>query len=355
MIILRQRLYTRQDKKVIHELWSATKGFRQLPEGFKGMSGRDIFRFNNFAKGFNKAWTEGNIEAIDWNEAKTMLEHMNLSESAKGAKHLINKYSNPELLKRYKSIKAHKLGVADKYKELNSLREKQNNIVEKYNKAVGEATSGRGVSKEGEKSIADFENFIESKEKAKLDRLEKQLQKATGITGKPTSFEKKQRKLHKKALKESRVLEKQDKNDKLYKEILEKYRKKGYTIIPKSELAKERGTSFISGKEIHLSSNKSPSTLAHELGHSLYEKSTQPIHEIGANSSGFAGIDPNPLAVVSDETGATKKGLALTRIMENATEKDIERGSKHLEAAGKTYYHDMIGGFPGRIRERLKL
>ena len=139
MIILRQRLYTRQDKKVIHELWSATKGFRELPKNYKGMTTRDLYRINKLTKDFDKTWNKGKMKAIDWKDDETIAKHMKLPETAKGSKHLIEKYSNPELLERYKSIKAHKLGLSKEYKTVTEFK-KLDEEIKRMEKKISKRT-----------------------------------------------------------------------------------------------------------------------------------------------------------------------------------------------------------------------
>ena len=116
MIILRQRQYTRSDRKVLQELHAATKGFRKLPKGIKGITTRDFYRMDKLSKDIY------NHSGVDWEEFKTLAEHLDLPVTAKYGRHAIEKFTNPELIKRYQSIRAHKLGVGKELEELRRLK-----------------------------------------------------------------------------------------------------------------------------------------------------------------------------------------------------------------------------------------
>ena len=49
MKILRQKLFTFQDKKAWEELKRETNNFKDLPQGRKGMKPRDVFRLQDLA------------------------------------------------------------------------------------------------------------------------------------------------------------------------------------------------------------------------------------------------------------------------------------------------------------------
>jgi len=103
MKILRQKLFTFQDKKAFLEFYKATGGLKHLPKGKKGMNARDVYRINDIARKIDY----GDLEGINYDEARQVLERMGLPESGKGIKHLIQKYRNiydSEFQKRFQRI-----------------------------------------------------------------------------------------------------------------------------------------------------------------------------------------------------------------------------------------------------------
>ena len=103
MKILRQKLFTFQDKKAFLEFYKATRGLRELPKGRRGMKARDVYRFEDLAQKIDA----GDLKNINYEEARKALEHVGLPESGKGLKHLVKKYKNindPEFRKRFNRI-----------------------------------------------------------------------------------------------------------------------------------------------------------------------------------------------------------------------------------------------------------
>ena len=103
MKILRQKLFTFQDKKAWEELKAATNNFTTLPNGRGKMNARDVYRFKKWAELVD----QGRINEVNWNEAKKVFEHIDLPETAKGLEHLSHKYKliqDPEFQDRYENI-----------------------------------------------------------------------------------------------------------------------------------------------------------------------------------------------------------------------------------------------------------
>ena len=103
MKILRQKLFTFQDKKALLEFYKATRGLRELPKGRRGMKARDVYRFEDLAQKIDT----GDLKGINYEEAGKALEHIGLPETGKGLKHLVRKYRNindPEFRKRFNRI-----------------------------------------------------------------------------------------------------------------------------------------------------------------------------------------------------------------------------------------------------------
>jgi hypothetical protein len=103
MIILRQKIFTFQDKKAWEELKTATNNFTTLPNGRGKMNARDVVRFKKWAELVD----QGRMNEVDWNEAKKVFEHIDLPETARGLEHLSHKYrliQDPEFQDRYENI-----------------------------------------------------------------------------------------------------------------------------------------------------------------------------------------------------------------------------------------------------------
>jgi len=103
MIILRQKLFTFQDKKAWEELKAATNNFTTLPNGRGKMNARDVIQFKKWAELVD----QGRMNEVDWKEAKKVFEHIDLPETAKGLEHLSHKYrliQDPEFQNRYETM-----------------------------------------------------------------------------------------------------------------------------------------------------------------------------------------------------------------------------------------------------------
>ena len=103
MKILRQKLFTFQDKKAWEELKAATNNFTTLPNGRGKMNARDVIRFKKWAELVDQR----RMNEVDWNEAKKAFEHIGLPETAKGLEHLSHKYKliqDPKFQNRYQDI-----------------------------------------------------------------------------------------------------------------------------------------------------------------------------------------------------------------------------------------------------------
>ena len=359
MILLRQKLYTRQDQKVIKELHKATKGFRDLPKGYKGMATRDYFRLGKFAEGFNTAFEKGNAKAIDWKEFETLAKHMSLPETAKGGKHLIEKYNNPELLERYRRIQ--------KLRENPEQRKKIQQIEKKYIKDLDKLDKKRtdivmrAFKEEGGKLVEDpkviAEGYrLDAAEGRRMDKYEQD--KLQQISESGAKFAKRQSDLLKKIQKKNKSYRKSPRQNKeLFEELKKEAESWGYTVkvVPKGSES-GGGNVAVNRKIIELTS-EDPTTLAHELGHVKHDyrlgarqgKERDKILGIESHSS----MDKHPIGRWEDEHGATIEGLATMKTKKSATKEDIKAAEDHLEDCFKTYYHGGLKRLPEIIARRL--
>lgn len=371
MIILRQRLYTVQDKKVINELWNKTKRFRTLPN-YRKTTARDAFRLDKFSKEFNHAWNTGDTSKIDWEDFKTLAEHLELPETAKGAKHLIEKYSNPELIERYKSIKAHKAGLGKEYKRYRKLRSKADRLEKSHKKASEDYIKKywddlkhrggkvRPSTKKAEerwgKEIKRRDEFLDKSG----DKLKELKDKLNGLYKKENAAGKKfgikQLELTRKASKEADRINKETKrNKKLHRDTIRRLRKEGYTITYNP---KESEHVNIETKTVNLHRGTSTAVALHEKNHPKHAKRVKQDRDkegfINFGDVFETGMGSNPMAHLADEAGASKGAIAEMRANKHATPSDIEQATKELEACYRTYYHDELGNLPKRIRRRFK-
>ena len=104
MIILRQKEYTRAEREALKELLLKTRMLQRLPNGSK-MTARDVTRFNKFA-GNVQLWSKGyKLKKVDFENAKTFLEHADLGLSSKELEHIAKKYTNKRVLSRWQRLK----------------------------------------------------------------------------------------------------------------------------------------------------------------------------------------------------------------------------------------------------------
>ena len=381
MIILRQKLYTFQDRKVIHELWSNTKRFRNLPAGYENLTPRDLYRINRFTKGFNNTWVKRKRNAIDWAEFGVVANHMGLPETAKGAQHLVEKYSNPELLERYRSIKAHKLGLGNEYKVLKEAPQEMQRLINlSYTRdltanelsTLNNLTNQLQESKEKLKAIDRKEGKIDSSEltlpgiilgifKRKAANSAT-TEKAVAPAGR--AFKNRQIKLGQAA--GNAVDRDTESNEELYKKLLAETKKhKKKVIYEGNKNAARLGTNQI------YNSDRMDSTLAHELGHhQVYrrmsgKKSARRYHLENGRAeekkppvlfpfpSLSRGRVKNPMYHLSEELKASYQALATLKKL-GASREEIARAKRQLENAYKTYYHDELSNIPTRLNDRTR-
>ena len=105
MIILRQKTYTRAEREALKELLLKTRGFQRLPNGAK-MTARDVARFDKLA-GDVLLWAKKGHKpkGVDFESARTFLEHANLGKSSEELERIAKKYSNKRALARWQRLK----------------------------------------------------------------------------------------------------------------------------------------------------------------------------------------------------------------------------------------------------------
>ena len=407
MILLRQKLYTRQDKKVIHELWANTKGFRKLPKNWEKLTARDYFRLNKFSNGFGRAWTKGDASQIDWQDFKTMMEHMGLSETAKGGKHLIEKYTNPELLERYRSIKAHRAGLGKEYeeykkleKDMVSLYKKRNRLYEKRHNITGDdrkevekrlklgkkidQLNDRWYNGDYSKKFVRYNDLGFKLNQIDSDKIDLALKKANELPSlanldKHTpgkGFENRQLRL---AIREYPEINKQLQESNNEKELYERLK----TRLSHRTIAEDPSKYSTWGIDtscadfdsnggrrkyinMHRDHFRNPAVLAHEEGHFRTLKrlggkrkrsyiSLNNIQKGGDEvySKGLGEVvSVNPLSSLVNEYSASREGLNLLR-KAGASQEEFQKAKEGLTSAGQSYYRSTLARLRGDINNKL--
>ena len=372
MILLRQKLYTAQDKKVIHELWSNTKGFRKLPKNWEKLNSRDYFRLNNFSNGFNTAWNKGDTSKIDWEDFRTMMKHLDLPETAKGGKHLIEKYTNPELIERYKSIRAHKAGLGKEYEEYKQLEKeilplfnKRRAASKRYGELQEMGASPEKIGNAFRRRERLSNEFIQRGYPEKLQRYE-ELGNQLNVRIRPgngLSFALKQAHLAEEESSNLDRLLEGYKNPELYDSLKHTLSRRKILVDPSFDTSAVN----LADKTIYMHPNhvNNPAIPAHEEGHirtlrRLYGRNKKSYDRLANIQSGGTyynsqwgeNMNNNPISELVNEYSASREGLNLLR-RSGATQEDINRAKEGLEAAGKTYYRGVLAQTPWNINNKF--
>jgi len=323
MIILRQKIFTFQDKKAWEELKAATNNFTTLPNGRGKMNARDVIRFKKWAELVD----QGKMNEVDWNEAKKVFEHIDLPETAKGLEHLSHKYKliqDPEFQNRYENIMS-----GDRYRKTMKL---DHDIVSRY-------------KREASRTNTDIDQVTAKYQKLQDQNLER-LNK-TYKRGKPL--------LYAFGGQEHERLWSRDKRRSVRNDNLGNRRtigRSGDLITEELKRLNIRPIFANSGNyfdpqypnEITIST-RSPFTVLHELGHAQNYRKGYPMGDNGA------------LSEFAEENLATSRALARTRygIKQGKLNPKIE---KRIRKAGEdalgTYYHTGINNTLMGIRKIMK-
>lgn len=374
MILLRQKLYNRNDVEFLKKLHQITNGFRRLPNIHQGTHPRDVYRLLDFSTDLYQ-YSKGKGK-VNWDEFRTLAKHLGMpEETAKYGQHAIEKFTNPELLERYRSIRAHRLGfgkeLAEARKlsdEIEKLYEKKEQMEQKY-AAFYKKISRKSWSKISIKEREEAENLYNQMTKAseEIDKWErkngrkyKKLQ--TFIKKKSTPPEnpfnstiiKRSSALQDKALEELQQLEPANQNPELTNKIKEAAKKEGIKI----KMGDENNYDLVENTIETLGKTPTPASIGHEKGHKdFYDKQLRrykltrktPDLEKLVKTAGAEGyVAPNPLSEIPQEVGATFMHFT-SPIMRDATPLERARQEKQLGAAFKTYYHDTVGTVAHRI------
>lgn len=122
-MIIKRKLYTRQETKAAKEIYEALK---------KGNIGRDLpakdfVKLRHLSNDIIDTFS-GDKNKINHDEAKNILEKLGLPETSKAFKRMMEKYTNPELHKRFIDVqKAEKFNKESILKERDKLNKLLNN------------------------------------------------------------------------------------------------------------------------------------------------------------------------------------------------------------------------------------
>ena len=350
-MIIKRKLFTRSEKKIIHELYNTTKGFRNLPKGYKNMTVRDAIRLDNIARGYYR----GNFNPED---VQVLATHLGLPETAKGGTRVLQKYTNPELLERWHNIRAHKLGVGKEReefkaleKELLELRTKRDNsISDKEWYSYRDKIENWWDKNEGR--FAELQNLLSEKLKPGNDKLNNRID----------NILKKQNALKNKALLETERTTVSD-PELSWKLVEDARNRQGIEHI----YLREGNPGLISRERtMYLGeANKyDPAAIGHEAGHQrTYDRQIKQglgrnIDELQElNGDWWRGepgqqIRMNPAFPLGNEYRASLESVMAHKRV-GATPKQIADSLRNHEAAYKSYYHDASGEIPTRTMENL--
>ena len=352
MIILRQRLYTRNDVRVLKELHQATSGFRKLPKGMKGLTTRDFYRMDKLSKDLY------NGSGVDWEDFKTVATHLDLPETAKYGRHAFEKFSNPELIERYKSIRAHKMGLGKELGEIKRLKQEHDALTKSLKKAEEalRKSPGKESYREREatkKALKDWE----ISNKKYYDTLSDTLRNKLDIQGYPE--------LNKKIIgrnvagyqKEVEDLKKTmaelPKNSALAERMVGDIKKSGVDVIEAEAVPGNIAMYRPYTNTVEVVKGKDqPAVLGHEWGHAKWFKRMRRVN-------GFEPeLSDNPLYDLPNEAGASLEAYSdmMRRVKQGtATALDLANVKKLLDTAGKQYYRagmmETAAYIPGRLQD----
>lgn len=355
MIIKRQRLYTRAERLMWKELHQATNGWRKLPEGWKNMTARDTFRLGNISSGYYN-------HNINPEDVKILASHLNLPQTASAGHKVLQKYSNPDLLNRYRSIRAHKLGIGKEYKEMMALKKQYEALVKQEELAKSQEELLKLQKKTDEfcrktgdryselvEKIEDVENPIKGKN---IQKIEKHLDR--------------QQKYLTRELKNAEqlpIIEEPELAQKTADFVRNKY---GVNHIYLDKTAVGTDSWVDSAKRnIHLSfRNKyNPGTIAHEAGHLRnYDKmvrntglSKHQLDDFAGNvyeDVGGGSIILNPALPLANEYAASRRAQSILSNV-GATVKQKADALREAATSYKGYYHKAAAETPLRFYENL--
>lgn len=397
-MIIKRKLFTIQDKKVIKEVWRTTNGLRDLPRGYKNLTPRDVFRLSNVTEGYNQV-RKGVLDGINYEELSTIAKHLGLPETAKGAEHLIKKYNNPALLERYRRIKASQIKLSksgnkrlNEFRELSKQREADrkevdaalNDMLNHSRKPIDyNAPDWREQSRKWQEESSRLRHRYDEldrnydrvweyggkkyKEMEKLkERVEKEYEKAT-VSPKTKKRLKEITKRSQDGVRDSakKFLHSVSPAPQLATEIREEAVKRGFPVeVQKGRGAESRtdlGNIYLNRKHAN-----SPGIIGHELGHNLHlerlgriqatpllTRDAKQAYVRSRGDAGFFGYFGNPVYHLGNEYGATANGLARLRRLRSATPLEMANAEKELTNAYKSYYHSAIGEIPDGVYSRI--
>ena len=349
-MIIKRKLFTRAEKKIIHELYNTTKGFRNLPKGYKNMTVRDAIRLDNIARGYYR----GNFNPED---VQVLATHLGLPETAKGGTRVLQKYTNPELLERYRSIRAHKLGVGKEREEFKSLERELEKLRAKRDSAVTDNEWYKYRDK-----IDEWWNKNENRYTELWNLLSEKLKPNDKLNNRTSGIIRKQNAIRNKALIETEktAVSNPELSWKLAADARERqgiehiYLREG-----KPGLISRERTVYLGDANKY-----DPAVIGHEAGHMrTYDR--QMKQGLGRNMDelqelsgdvwiGEEGreIRKNPAFPLGNEYRASLESIVAHKRV-GATPKEIADSLRNHKAAYKSYYHTAMGEIPTRTMENL--
>jgi len=350
-MIIKRKLFTRGEKKIIHELYNTTKGFREFPKLYKNLTTRDAIRLDNITRGYYR----GNFNPED---VQVLATHLGLPETARGGTRVLQKYTNPELIERWRNIRAHKLGVGKEREEFKALEKELNLLRSKRDSAVSDREWYSYRDKienwwnKNEGRYTELQSLLSEKLKPGNDKLDNRI----------NNIIKKQNALKNKALLETERTTVSD-PELSWKLAKDARKKQGIEHIYLKE-----GKPGLDSRErtIYLGeANKyDPAAIGHEAGHRrTYDRQIEQglgrnmdeLQELSGDlwkGEGEQQIRLNPAFPLGNEYRASLESVMAHKRV-GATQKQIADSLRNHKAAYKSYYHIASGEIPMRIMENM--
>ena len=359
-MIIRRKLFTRQEAKAMKEIYEALK---------KGNLGRNLS-----AKDFVKARHVSNetVRALNYqdkgevaNFAKNaeVIEGLGLPETSKAYQRMIEKYTNPKLRARLKSIQD-----ARSTSKIRTLRDRKNRLekeLESYDKTtpVGKRNLDIMYGKGNIKEYNADRDYVSDEYRNVLSELEK-VKKERGKEGKTFKFNRKE--LRDSAAKENKDIvslnkEAQGRATDYETGTKTQGKKKSWKI--KSQLQKEGVKANISGNEgsyhnsrsgeiyVNRGNSRDPMVILHENSHRISSTRGEVVGkgpyykgwgELSQEKNTSHNLPQSIINRISDLTTLTEEANASYHATARAkkygvTKKQFRRGKKNLDDAFKTY------------------
>lgn len=321
-MIIKRKLYTRQETKAMKEMYQALK----KGNIGRGLSTKKFVKARHVSNETIDALT-GKGQVVDYAKNSQAINDIGLPETAKAYKRMMEKYTNPELHERFKRIQA-----ASSNNRLRELRAKLKNEIPEE----------------------DYKNTLKELEEVKKDRSGKSYKIKREFVDPNSKENLKEKKELAVKYNQAHYLTKGDKNNnpELAQKIIKDLKKKNIRFVKNPNPEKGNFYKPIT-KEIHLVNRKRPATILHENGHRLsitkretrpqyhsYDKKLDDTKNTSKNLNESIMNKVGDLSTLTEEANASYHQAAQQGKIYKDTKEQLKSGNKHLDNAIRTYELD---------------